>query len=87
MTLTTAGYDAGMNGTKNKAQRARGKRRTFDAQFKKKVLDDAASAEHGQVGAVLRKHGVNHGHLRDWRQQYDSGGMAALAGKSPSAAK
>lgn len=50
------------------------------------MIQECDQAEHGQIGAILRRRGVNRTHLRDWRNQYHEGGMAALAGKTTSKA-
>jgi hypothetical protein len=45
-------------------------------------VSECDEAEHGQVGAILRKHGVTRTRIcGDWRRQYHDEGMAALAGR------
>lgn len=57
------------------------RRRTFTAEFKRQVLAevDAAAAAGGEVGAVLRRHGLYSSHLTEWRRQRDAGQLAGLA--------
>ncbi len=56
-------------------------RRTFTAEFKRQLLGevDAAIASGGEVGAVLRRHGLYSSHLSDWRRLRDEGARAGLA--------
>lgn len=55
------------------------KRRVFTAEFKRQVLAEADGAEPGQIGAVLRRHGLYSSHLVTWRHQRDAGELAGLA--------
>jgi transposase-like protein len=60
----------------------RRQRRSFSVQFKRRMLEQAAACEnHGDVGALLRKHGLYSSHLAQWRAQFTEGGTAALAAK------
>lgn len=85
MTMTTSGFDAHEDGcvrAKPAVPPERAERRTFTADVKLAAIRECDEAEHGQVGAILRERGVTRTNLRDWRKQYHSGGMAALAGKA-----
>lgn len=55
------------------------KRRVFTAEFKRQVLAEADAAGLGQIGAVLRRHGLYSSHLVTWRHQRDAGELAGLA--------
>ena len=56
------------------------KRRRFTAEYKLRILDEAAQcAEPGQIGALLRREGLYSSHLTTWHRQRDSGALAALA--------
>jgi transposase-like protein len=60
----------------------RAARRSFTAEFKRQVLAEAdAAAETGEIGAVLRRHGLYSSHLVTWRHQRDAGELAGLAPK------
>jgi transposase len=60
----------------------RRQRRSFTVQFKRRILEQAAACEsHGDIAALLRKHGLYSSHLAQWRTQYTEGGVAALAAK------
>ncbi len=55
-------------------------RRKFTAEFKQRIVEEAAAAtEPGAVGALLRRHGLYSSHLSDWRQQYQAGARSGLA--------
>jgi transposase-like protein len=59
---------------------ARAKRRRFTAAFKQKVLAEADGAKgSGEIGAVLRRHGLYSSHLTKWRQERKSGILEGLA--------
>lgn len=56
-------------------------RRTFTAEFKRRIVEEAAAAtEPGAIGALLRRHGLYSSHLTKWRELYQAG---ALSGLSP----
>ena len=57
----------------------KGRRRTFTAAYKLQILEAAEKAE--SVGELLRKEGLYSSHLTTWRQQRDSGALAALSRK------
>ena len=59
---------------------ARAKRRTYTAEYKQKVLAEADAARgSGEIGAVLRRHGLYSSHLTKWRQERKSGILEGLA--------
>jgi transposase-like protein len=58
---------------------ARAKRRGFTAAFKQKVLAEADAARaSGEIGAVLRRHGLYSSHLTKWRQEREAGILDGL---------
>ena len=58
------------------------KRRRFTATYKLKVLEEAdGCTEHGQIGALLRRRGLYHSHLENWRKQRQDGTLKALSAK------
>lgn len=58
---------------------ARAKRRRFTAAFKQKVLAEADAARgSGEIGAVLRRHGLYSSHLTHWRQEREAGIVEGL---------
>lgn len=65
-------------------------RRTFTAEFKRRVVEEAeACRQPGEVGALLRRHGLYSSHLVAWRRQWKAGALAGLAprkrGRTPQA--
>lgn len=59
-------------------------RRTYSAEFKMRILEEAARcSEPGEVMALLRREGIYHSHLRRWRQEHVQGGVQALSGRRP----
>jgi transposase-like protein len=59
---------------------ARAKRRTYTGDYKQKVLAEADAARgSGEIGAVLRRHGLYSSHLTKWRQERKSGILEGLA--------
>lgn len=60
----------------------RPKRRSFNAEYKMRVLREAdaakASGEAGALGELLRREGLYSSHLVVWRKQRESGELAGL---------
>jgi transposase-like protein len=56
------------------------KRRTFTAEYKQRILAeaDAASAQPGAVGALLRREGLYSSHLVAWRRERQAGILRGL---------
>ncbi len=51
------------------------KRRTFTAEYKQRILEraDAAAAQAGSIGALLRREGLYSSHLVAWRRERQAG--------------
>ena len=70
----------------------RPKRRTFAAEYKRRIVRVAdaavASGQEGAVGELLRREGLYSSHLTEWRRQRDAGELAGLTpqkrGRKPS---
>lgn len=58
---------------------ASAKRRAFTAEFKRRLLAEADACGSGELGALLRRHGLYSSHLVTWRRQRDAGELAGLA--------
>jgi transposase len=59
---------------------ARPVRRVYSAEFKRQVLKEVdACTEFGEIGAVLRRHGLYSSHLKTWREQRERGELSGLA--------
>lgn len=58
---------------------AKPRRRTFTADYKRRILDEADAARFsGSVGALLRREGLYSSHLVSWRRERDAGVLDAL---------
>ena len=59
---------------------AKAKRRTFTAEYKQRILQEAesAAAAPGGVGALLRREGLYTSHLVYWRRERQAGVLEAL---------
>ena len=58
------------------------KRRTFTAEYKRRILEEAErSTKSGEVGALLRREGLYSSHLTTWRRQREAGELAGLRPK------
>lgn len=60
---------------------AKAKRRTFTAEYKQRILQEAesAAATPGGIGALLRREGLYSSHLVNWRRERSQGIREALA--------
>ena len=59
---------------------AKGKRRSFTAEYKSRILAEADRCKHdGEIGALLRREGLYSSHLATWRAQRAEGGLAGLS--------
>lgn len=56
------------------------KRRTFAAEYKQRILTeaDAAAAQPGAIGALLRREGLYSSHLVTWRREREAGILQGL---------
>jgi transposase-like protein len=62
---------------------AKPKRRTYTAEYKRRILREAdACATPGAVGALLRREGLYSSHLVAWRRARGRGELAALTPKT-----
>ena len=56
-------------------------RRTFTAEYKQRILEEAEACQEGELGALLRREGLYHAHLSKWRKQRDRGALKGLTPK------
>jgi transposase-like protein len=54
----------------------RATRRTFSAEYKRRILAEADGCRYGQVGALLRREGLYYSHLKKWRGERELGTLA-----------
>jgi len=52
------------------------KRRRFSVAYKQRILAEAEQCQHGELGALLRREGLYHSHLRTWRAQQTVGELS-----------
>ena len=58
---------------------ARPRRRSFTAEYKRSILDQAEAAQDsGSIGALLRREGLYSSHLTTWKRQRQKGEIDAL---------
>lgn len=62
------------------APRTKG-RRQFSAADKQRIVRAADACSHGELGAMLRKEGIYHSQLADWRARLAKSGRAGLSPK------
>jgi transposase len=48
-------------------------RRTFTAEYKRRILAEADACPRGEVGALLRREGLYYSHLAKWRGEREAG--------------
>jgi transposase-like protein len=60
---------------------AKATRRRFTSEFKLQVLREADQCGPGELGALLRRHGLYSSHLSVWRRERDLGGRERLSKK------
>ncbi len=62
--------------------RPKAKHRRFSAEYKQRILDEAATCtQRGELGALLRREGLYSSLLTQWRRQQAQGALAGLAPK------
>jgi len=61
--------------------RPKPKRRTYTAEYKARILAEAAAASKGQIGALLRREGLYSSYLLDWREAAERGALEGMAKK------
>jgi transposase len=54
-------------------------RRRFTAAYKRKIVEEAAEGEHGEIGALLRREGLYSSYLTKWREEYEAGTLSDKA--------
>lgn len=67
---------------------AQAKRRTFTAEYKRRILSEAdACKKDGEIGALLRREGLYSSHLTAWRRARDRGELATTKKRGPISTK
>jgi len=52
-------------------------RRTFTAEYKRRMVAEAAECEHGELGALLRREGLYYSQIAAWRKAAANGTLGA----------
>jgi len=60
---------------------AKPNRRKFSAEYKRRILQEAARCKPGEIGALLRREGLYSSHLAKWRRQVEKAETEALSAK------
>lgn len=58
-------------------------RRTFTAEYKLRIVQEADACRHGELGALLRREKLYHNQLQQWRRELSEGGIESLAKTAP----
>ena len=61
-------------------------RRSFTAAYRLAIVAEYEAAPRGEKGAVLRREGLHHSHIKEWTRARDVGALSGLAGARKSAA-
>lgn len=78
------GAAAGASGAAVESVPKPGRRRSFSAAEKLRIVREAAACtKRGEVEALLRREGIYSSHLAAWRKQLELHGSEALAGRKP----
>ena len=69
-------------------QGTRPKRRTFTAEYKLRIVAEYEAAKaSGEGAAILRREGLYHSHLLEWRAARDAGALTALGARKTATAE
>lgn len=79
---TQAGHD-GRVATHDGPRAGQPRRRTFSAEYKRRILREYENAGPGGRGALLRREGLYSSHISDWRRTLDAAASGSLAAKKP----
>ena len=58
-------------------------RRTYNAEYKMKIIAQADACKHGEVGALLRREKLYSNQLCAWRSELKNGGISRLQKTAP----
>jgi len=58
-------------------------RRTFDAEYKLRMLAEAEACKHGELGALLRREKLYSHQLSEWRREFAEHGVSGLSKSAP----
>jgi len=55
-------------------------RRTFTADYKRRIVTEADQCQHGELGALLRREGLTYAQIDRWRKQHANGSLGKKRG-------
>ena len=58
-------------------------RRQFAPEYKLRIIAEADTCKHGEIGALLRREKLYSNQLSDWRREYAQNGVAGLSKSAP----
>lgn len=58
-------------------------RRTFSTDYKLRIVQEADTCAHGELGALLRREKLYHNQIQQWRREFAEGGVASLSKSAP----
>ena len=58
-------------------------RRSFNADYKLRIVQEADACQHGELGALLRREKLYHNQILQWRREFNEGGVESLAKTAP----
>ena len=58
-------------------------RRTFSAEYKLHIVQEANACEHGELGALLRREKLYYNQVQQWRRELEEGGVQSLSKTAP----
>ncbi len=57
--------------------------RTFSADYKLRIVQEADACQHGELGALLRREKLYHNQILQWRREFNQGGIESLSKSVP----
>ena len=58
-------------------------RRTFSADYKLKIIQQAENCLHGELGELLRRERLYHNPLNEWRKEFEAKGIEGMNKSAP----
>ena len=59
-------------------------KRKLSPEYKRRILEEAAACEHGELGALLRREGLYYSSLAVWRKEVEAGTLGVKKRGRPS---
>jgi transposase len=59
-------------------------KRKLSPEYKRRILEEAAACEHGELGALLRREGLYYSSLAAWRKEVEAGTLGVKKRGRPS---